>query len=166
MKRQETPLHRRLTDEKISAEGVGVSLNHSLNADDASYEDPGYVQLNDLSEEVRPRATGVLGTLMVLGISPEALGQSGIGQPLQVLLAKELSCSRHFRWAVLDNLVEKILQGLLLNKQDISQEEISFCAGMIRQVPSGRSLLLHHACGLKKMYAARGLVLTTEMATN
>jgi hypothetical protein len=162
MKEQKTPL----TDEiKSSGNGVGVSHRCSINAnvDDASHEDPDYVQLRDLSEEVRPRATGVLSTLMALGINPEALGQRGRGQPLQTLLAKELSCSRYFRWAVVDNLVEKILQGLVLNKQDISQEDISFCKGMIRQVPSGRSLLLHQACGLRKIYAVRGLVLTTEM---
>ncbi len=82
------------------------------------------------------------------------------------MLAKELSCARYFRWAFFDNFVEKILQGLILNKQDISQEEVNFCKSMIRQAPSGRSLLLYHACALKKVYAARGVVLTTEMALN
>ncbi len=143
----------------------GVSLNHSLNDYEADGPSPDYVQLNDLSAEGRPRATGVLNTLAALGISPEALGQAGdIEQLLKALLTKELSCSRYFRWAALDNLVEKILQGLVLNKQDISQEEINFCNGMIPQMPSGRSLLLHQTCGLRKMYAARGLVLTTELA--
>jgi hypothetical protein len=163
--KQETPLHRRLTDEINLVEGAGVSLRHSLNADDSDNEEHDYVQLRDFSEEVRPRATGVLSTLAALGISAEVLGYAtGIGQSLQALLAKELSCSRYFCWAFVDNFVEKILQGLLLNKQDVSQEAVNFCARMIRQVPSGRSLLLHQASGLKKIYAARGLVLTTEMA--
>jgi hypothetical protein len=168
MKGQETPLYRRLPEDiKILAEGVGVSLIHSFDTEGPSNLDSGYVQLNDLPKEVQSNATGVSHALTALGINAEVLRQAGImEQPIQRLLAKELSCSRYFRWAFVDNFVEKMLQGLILNKQDISPEEINFCRGMIRQVPSGRSLLLHQTYGLRKVYAVRGLVLTTEMLLN
>jgi Leucine-rich repeat (LRR) protein len=164
MKRQKT-LHRWLNNKRDPAEDASVALDHFLNDKAAdNVADSDYIQLNDSSKTVHPHQTTLLNTLAAFGISTEALGQEGsIEQPLQDLLTKEMSCSRYFRWAVLDNFVEKLLQGLILNKQDISQEAIHFCAGMMRQMPSGRSLLLHHAWGLKKMYAARGLVLTTEM---
>ncbi len=158
MKGQGTYSSRRLTDE---------SLRRSLNAGDSNHEDPDYIQLDDSSKTPRARVKPVLDSLTTLGISAKALKQAGvIEQDLQKLLAKELSCSQYFRWAFVDNFLEKILQGLILNKQDISQEAISFCSSMIRQMPSGRSLLLHQACGLRKVYAARGFVLTTEMVLN
>lgn len=118
--------------------------------------------ISDFSSEVRPRATSAFYTS-----SAFALGRAaGIGQPWEALLAKEMSCSRYVRWAVVDNFVEKILQGLILNKKDISTEEIAFCKGMMRQMPAGRSFLLNKTWGLKKIYAARGLVLTAEMLLN
>ena len=159
-------LQRRLAKKlKTSAEDEGVFRSPSINADadDAGNENLTYVHLSDFSQEVKPRIRGALDILRTLGISAEALGQGDADQLLQRLLTKEMSCFRYFRWAVLDSFVEKILQGFILNKQDISPEEVNFCAGMIRQMPEGRSLLLSHAWGLKKMYALRALVLTTEM---
>ena len=165
MKGQGTRLSRRLSEYmNISGEVVAVAPSHSHSLEEAQNNaHPNYVQLRDVSKKRKSHLTAALDILTALGISEEALS---IGQPLKALLAKEMSCSRYFRWAAVDNLAEKILQGLVLNKQDASQEEIKFCTGMIRQVPSGRSLLLYQACGLRKVYAARGLVLTTEMVLN
>lgn len=99
MKGQETPLYRRLPEDiKIPAEGVGVSLIHSFDTEGPSNLDSGYVQLNDLPKEVQSNATGVSHALTALGINAEVLRQAGImEQPIQRLLAKELSCSRYFR---------------------------------------------------------------------
>ncbi len=165
MKGQRTPLSSRLSEEmNISGEVVNVTPGypHSLEGAQNNVH-AGYMQLGGVSKKRKPRLTAALDILTALGIREEALG---IGQPLQTLLAKEISCSRYFCWAVIDNLAEKILQGLLLSRQDIAKESIKFCIGMIRQVPSGRSLLLQQAYGLKKVHAARGLVLTTEMVLN
>jgi len=164
MKGQGTRLSRRLSEDmNISGEVVAVVPSHSHSFEEAQNNAHPYVQLRDVSKKRKSHLTAALDILTALGIREEALS---IGQPLTELLAKEMSCSRHFRWAAVDNLVEKILQGLLLNKQDISKKAIGFFSGMIRQTPSGRSLLLYHTSGLRKIYAARGLVLTTEMVLN
>ena len=165
MKAQKTSLYRRLSEEvNISGEVVSITPNHSQSLEDSQNDaHPNYVKLRNMSKKKTSRLTAVLDILTDLGVREEALV---IGRPLQVLLTKELSYSRYLRWAFVDNFVEKILQNLLLSKQDISKENLKFCASLIRQVPSGRSLLLQKNCGLKKVYAARGLVLTTEMVLN
>ena len=154
MKRQANSPHDEV--QNFAAEG-GVERKYSLNAESKNHAESNYVQL------IEPPVTNVSNILTALGINEEV---SCMDPFLQVLLAKELSCSRYFRWAYADNFIEKILQSLLLNKQDISQEEINFWGSMMRQAPSGRSLLLHHTYGLRKMYATRGFALTAQMIIN
>ncbi|MBA3722217.1 MAG: hypothetical protein H0W88_07440 [Parachlamydiaceae bacterium] len=110
----------------------------------------------------------VLSTLKDLNITPAELEQRGIHfKPLNDIIIQELSCTRYLTWASVDNFIEKMIQGLVISKEDLNNKEKNCCKDglkqMIRQMPHGRSLLLQDEWGLKKVSAARGIVRGAEL---
>ncbi|MBA3720909.1 MAG: hypothetical protein H0W88_00735 [Parachlamydiaceae bacterium] len=87
-------------------------------------------------------------------------------KPLNDIITKELSKSRHLTWASIDNFIEKMVQGLVISKGDLNNNEKTCCKDvlkqMLRQMPHGRSLLLQDDWGLRKVSASRGFVKSTE----
>lgn len=124
-----------------------------------------YHVLKDQSEKERLTKTAN-DILYRLGITEQELIEQNISlKTVNAFLSREMSCHHYLRWATVDSLVEKIFQDLLISKEDLKLESAK-CSAVLqhlsRFLPHGRSILLQQEWGIKKVYAARGFVRTTE----
>jgi len=115
-------------------------------------------RLLDDGEEISPTTERALQALGITHNDLEAIP----AKPLNDIVAIELSCSRYMRWAAIDHVAEKVLQGLVMSRSDVDPKAYRCSDQIVRFMPHGRSILLHSQCGLRKEAAVRGFVHTTE----
>jgi len=89
---------------------------------------------------------------------------------LNTIISIESLCKHYLRWAAVDNFAEKILQGLVISRNDLyehyrldySSQCMQCMRAVARYMPHSRSILLQTDGGIRKVDAVRGFTRTTR----